>query len=242
MSDVALAVVDAEVIEKPHTLMRQATDAASACREIVLRTAMELQGKKYVRVEGWASIAAVYGCTPSIKEVVEEDRGIKAVAELRTHDGRVIATAEGFCGLDEPRWANQPLYARKGMAQTRAVSRVCRTAFAFVVTLIDGGLQTTPAEEIPQAGAAEVEAKPTPTVVPVPAPGAKVDLTALRIKDNACKFGKAKGKFLCDLEQSDLEWQRAAAARAVGANDPKWHQANERWLARIDAEVARRKS
>jgi hypothetical protein len=34
------------------------------------------------------------------------------------------------------------------MAQTRAISRVCRSAFAFVVVLIDSDLSTTPAEEI----------------------------------------------------------------------------------------------
>jgi hypothetical protein len=38
------------------------------------------------------------------------------------------------------------------MAQTRAISRACRSAFAFVVTMMDAGLETTPAEEVPQDG------------------------------------------------------------------------------------------
>jgi RNase H-fold protein (predicted Holliday junction resolvase) len=33
------------------------------------------------------------------------------------------------------------------MAQTRAISRVCRSAFAHCVVLIDADLSTTPAEE-----------------------------------------------------------------------------------------------
>jgi hypothetical protein len=36
------------------------------------------------------------------------------------------------------------------MAQTRAISRVCRSAFAHVVVLIDKELSTTPAEEVPR--------------------------------------------------------------------------------------------
>ena len=63
-------------------------------------------------------------------------------------DGIVLATAEGFVGDDEPMWKKRPMYARRAMAQTRASSRVCRSAFAHVVVLIDKDLGTTPAEEM----------------------------------------------------------------------------------------------
>lgn len=235
----ALAVVEGGRQESASALMRTATDVAGVCREIVMRTAMELQGRKYVRVEGWQSIAAVYGCVPSIRSVEEDERGVKAVAELKRHDGTVLATAEGYVGLDEPRWATQPLYARRGMAQTRAVSRVCRSVFAFVVTLIDSNLSTTPAEEIPHGGeAANVDAPaPAPRAVVAAVPGAR---PPERTVDTRCRYGKAKGKYLCDLEADDLQWQRDAAAKSVGANDPKWHAANTKWLAACDAELARR--
>lgn len=221
-------------------LMRQASDVAGVCREIVLRTAMELNNRKYVKVEGWMSIAAAYGCVPSIRSVEEDERGIKAVAELRRHDGTVLATAEGYVGLDEPRWANQAMYARRGMAQTRAVSRVCRSVFAFVVTLIDEKLQTTPAEEIPQGGEVVDAAPQAPRASPPrpqSAPGKAPPVRKLR-----CKFGRAKGKFPDELEQSDLDWQRAAAQKSVDAQDPKWHAANVEWLAALDAEIARRRT
>jgi hypothetical protein len=196
---------------------------------------MDLQGKKYVRVEGWASIAAVYGCTPSIREVVEEERGIRAIADLRTHDGRTIATAEGFCGLDEPRWSNQPLYARRGMAQTRAVSRVCRTAFAFVVTLIDGGLETTPAEEMPTANPEPI--KPIATVSRMPSADAS-SKPVERSQRTRIRYGKDKGKYLCDV--SDLTWIHTAAKKWVDANDPKWADSNQQWLSAIEEELGRR--
>lgn len=38
------------------------------------------------------------------------------------------------------------------MAQTRAMSRACRSAFAHVVVMMNAGLATTPAEEVPHDG------------------------------------------------------------------------------------------
>lgn len=232
MSEAALAIVESSSLEKPSVLMRQANDVAAVCRAVVVATAIEIDGKRYIPVEGWATIAAAYGCAPSIKEVFEEERGIRAVAELRRADGSVVATAEGFCGLDEPKWSNRALYARRGMAQTRAVSRVCRTAFAFVVTLMNAGLQTTPAEEIPRGSdsLSVVDALPS---APGNAPAERTAATRVR-------YGKSKGKFLCDIDAKDLEWQLAAARKSVEANDPKWGDANKQWLATIEAEVARR--
>lgn len=51
-------------------------------------------------------------------------------------------------------------------AQTRAISRACRSAFAFVVTYMDAGLETTPAEEVPDEGFADApHPKPAPRLV-----------------------------------------------------------------------------
>lgn len=232
MSEAALALVETED-EKPQALIRRATDVASVCKAVVERTAKDIQGKRYVQVEGWCTIAAAYGCAPSIREVVEEERGIRAVADLRRMDGTVVASAEGYCGLDEPMWSNRALYARRAMAQTRAISRVCRTAFAFVVTMMDAGLETTPAEEIPQGVAASAVVVDAQPVSPGRAPPEKSQATRVR-------FGKSKGKYLCEIDDRDLDWQLAAARKSVEANDPKWHAANQAWLATVEAEVARR--
>ena len=169
MNNSELAVIS------PGELYRQATDVAGVCREIVINKAVEIQGRRYVPVEPWMAIAVAHGCVASIKSVerieAEGDMfgGFKAVAELRRQsDGLVLATAEGFVGEDEPTWfggerevwnkqtrknekktlPKRPDYAIRAMAQTRAISRVCRSAFAHVVVLIDAQLDTTPAEEI----------------------------------------------------------------------------------------------
>ena len=146
----------------PLALFTRATDVAGVCGEIVKRTARNIQGRKYVQVEGWQSIAAAYGCIASATHVEKVEGGMRAIGELRrASDGAVLGTAEGFVGEDEPTWyggesrgktlPKRPEFAIRAMAQTRAISRVCRTAFAFVVVLIDNKLATTPAEEMDAA-------------------------------------------------------------------------------------------
>jgi hypothetical protein len=132
---------------------RQASDVAGFCKEIVLKTAQNIQGRKYIRVEGWQSIANAYGCVASAKDVERVETGFRAIGQVRRMDtGIVIAEAEGFVGDDEKTWSKRDEYAKRAMAQTRAISRACRSAFAFVVTYMDAGLETTPAEEVPHGG------------------------------------------------------------------------------------------
>ncbi|WP_199170526.1 hypothetical protein [Caulobacter sp. FWC2] len=162
-------------------LYRASTDAASLCREIVMQTAMEIQNRKYVKVEGWQAIAIAHGCTGSARDVEQVPGGVRAIGEIRRmSDGALIAQAEGFVGEDEPTWyggivekdewtgpkgnrrktgkviqtvlPKRADYAIRAMAQTRAISRACRSAFAHVVVLIDSNLSTTPAEEVPYGG------------------------------------------------------------------------------------------
>lgn len=170
-------------------LYRQATDVAHVCREIVLKTAMEIQRRKYVRVEGWQSIATAHGCVASSRDVERVEGGVRAIGEIRRmSDGVVIATAEGFVGEDEPTWfggqsngkalPKRPDYAIRAMCQTRAISRACRSAFAHVVVLIDANLSTTPAEEVPSGGFddSHAHAAPAPAAAPrnvTPPPAAR---------------------------------------------------------------------
>jgi hypothetical protein len=146
---------------------RQSTDAAGLCGAIVKQTASNIQGKRYVSVEGWQAIAIAHGCAAGARDVEKVEGGVRAIGEVRRmSDGQVIAVAEGFVGEDEPTWyggknkwgkeqPKRPDYAIRAMAQTRAISRACRSAFAHVVVMIDAGLSTTPAEEVPEGGFVE---------------------------------------------------------------------------------------
>lgn len=143
---------------------RASTDAAELCRQIVMATAKDIQGRKYVCVEGWQAIAIAHGCAATACNVERIDGGVRATGQVRRMDsGVVIAEAEGFVGEDEAVWFGGEItdrygkkktlpkradFAIRAMAQTRAVSRACRSAFAHVVVMIDRDLGTTPAEEM----------------------------------------------------------------------------------------------
>lgn len=142
---------------------RMSTDAAAICKDIVLASAQDIQGKKYVRVEGWQAIAIAHGCTASARDVERTETGFCAIGEVRRmSDGMVLSTAEGFVGDDELKWGKRPEYARRAMAQTRAISRACRSAFAHVVVMMNAGLSTTPAEEVPSEGFEEKQSTTPP--------------------------------------------------------------------------------
>lgn len=174
---------------------RQATDVASICKGIVTKTAQNIQGRKYVRVEGWQSIANAFGCVASAKDVERTETGYRAIGQVRRMDtGAVICEAEGFVGDDERTWSKRDEYAKRAMAQTRAISRACRSAFAFVVTMMDAGLETTPAEEVPHEGFADAP-RPTSYARPAaPAPRATdedvIDVVPERISNFAADAAK----------------------------------------------------
>lgn len=225
------------VAVNPGEMFRVATDVAGVCREIVQKTAVNIQGKKYVRAEGWNAIAAAHGCAAGIREVeVIPDAGTRAVAELkRLSDGMIIATAEGFVGTDESKWATGPEYARRAMAQTRAISRVCRTAFAHVVVLIDSNLSTTPADEVPENGFTNsggtkfakttvAEAKVVNTMHEdkgKPLPQQSGDW-----RDCILHFTKNAGKTLGELTDKQISWYyeewMPKRKSEVEAPNPKW--------------------
>jgi hypothetical protein len=138
---------------------RASTEAANICKEIVVATSSNIQGKRYVAVEGWQALATAHGCTLGARDVERVEGGVRAIGEVRRmSDGQLIATGEGFVGEDEPTWyggqsrgrtlPKRADYAIRAMAQTRAMSRAGRSAFAHVVVMMNAGLATTPAEEM----------------------------------------------------------------------------------------------
>jgi hypothetical protein len=148
---------------RPLDNYRMSTDAAGACREIVVATASTIQGRKFVSVEGWQAIAIAHGCVAGARDVERIEGGVRAIGEVRRmSDGNLIAVAEGFVGEDEPTWyggqsrgktlPKRADYAIRAMAQTRAISRACRSAFAHVVVMMKANLETTPAAEVPPGG------------------------------------------------------------------------------------------
>lgn len=238
----------AKTEQHPGMLMRQATDVAGVCKEIVTRTAQNIQGKKYVKVEGWQSIAVAYGCVASSRAVEKVEGGIRALGEVRRmSDGVLLATAEGFVGDDEKMWQSRPEYARRAMAQTRAISRACRSAFAFVVTMIDSSLSTTPAEEMDgldvpasqqtvNAPSSKPATQPARSTSPAPKPSSAPSGNGMLFPN----FGRAKGKPVFGADRKDLEFYANSAQRSL--DDPsksRWHDKERALLAAIREEIDR---
>jgi hypothetical protein len=218
MSNEMMTVPQWENSQHPAANYRMATDVAGLCKEIVVKSAVDIHGKKYVRAEGWQAIATAHGCVASARDVEHVEGGIRAVGEVRkVSDGTVIATAEGFVGDDETMWSKRPEYARRAMCQTRAISRACRSAFAHVVVLMDAGLSTTPAEEVPAEGFDD-----KPEAAPRAKRAEQTDLLTDKHEaahdapeqqpelggwqDVVIHFGKNKGIRLGDLEPQQLRW------------------------------------
>jgi hypothetical protein len=189
---------------------------AGVCKEIVLKTAQNIQGRKYIRVEGWQSIANAYGCVASSKDVERTETGYRAIGQVRRMDtGIVIAEAEGFVGDDEKTWSKRDEYAKRAMAQTRAISRACRSAFAFVVTYMDAGLETTPAEEVPAEGFADAPRQVSYQRTSAPAPRATdedvIDVEPVRVSGPtrvAPLFPKRKKQPAAAMDEG-ADWEAA---------------------------------
>lgn len=155
----------------PAALISGATQIADQLAEIIRRKrlANTIQGREYVRVEGWTTLSALLGVIAREESVEElEDGGYRATVSLvRMSDGAVISRASSECGMDEPTWANRPKYARRSMAVTRATGKAARLAFSWIMSL--AGFEPTPAEEMPvdepeRTGLrrSETEARPVP--------------------------------------------------------------------------------
>jgi len=110
-----------------------------------------IQGRKYIRVEGWTALAGMVGVFPHTVYAKRLERGAyetayEAMVELKNINGQIIASAEAFCSNQETGKKDNPEYAIKSMAITRATGKACRLAFSWIVAL--AGYETTPAEEM----------------------------------------------------------------------------------------------
>ena len=156
----ALAKIDAPdlALERPHPreVIKAATEEANVLAEVIESRSLftNIQGRRYVRVEGWTTLATLRGCLPREVAVHEmpEGRYVAEVELIRMSDGMVLTKASAECGGDGDNiWKNRPANARRSMAITRATGKACRIAFSWVMSL--AGYEVTPAEEMDHIGA-----------------------------------------------------------------------------------------
>lgn len=171
------ARVDLGVVraDRPAELVQRATEAADALASVIESRKLfsNIQGKKFVRCEGWTTLAAMLGVTPHEIGVTETAEGaFTATVELRRlTDGAPVSRASAECGPDEPTWKGRARYARRSMALTRATAKACRLAFSWIMAL--SGYEVTPAEEMAHddaRGGAPRSAGPAPSKAEAAAP------------------------------------------------------------------------
>jgi uncharacterized protein YciI len=156
----------AEVVERAATVAKTLADLVRRQNLIV-----RIGQSEHVRVEGWTLLGSMLGVFPVVtwtRPVMrdEEQVGWEARVEARTRGGEVVGAAEAECLSDERTWKGRDDYARRSMAQTRAVSKALRLPLGFVMQL--AGFDPTPAEEMPviegrnvSAGGNTVESRTT---------------------------------------------------------------------------------
>lgn len=142
-----------------------------------------IDGKDFVKVEGWRTLGSILGVVPREVAMVPIEGGWQATFEAVTLDGRVVGRATSSCTKEEKKRANAPTFELQGMAATRATSRALRAPLGFVMQL--AGFQATSAEEMSEV-AANAEPDAQWGVLPPDAPFAATVHSA--------KWIKAKGK------------------------------------------------
>jgi hypothetical protein len=147
----------------PAALIQSASEMARELAAVINTQKLYtvIQGKKFVGVEGWTTLAIMLGVTAREVQTTETVEGVyTSIVELvRMSDGACISRASAECGDEKP-WNTRAKYARRSMAQTRATGKACRLAFSWIMSL--AGYEVTPAEEmtpIIEAETVETETK-----------------------------------------------------------------------------------
>lgn len=147
--------------EEPAAIIERATQHAKALADVIKDRKLysNIQGKNYVRVEGWTLLGSMLGVFPVLEWTRPIEKGWMARVEARTLNGQLVGAAEAQCTKDERNWKSRDDYAIQSMAQTRATAKALRIPLGFVMEL--AGYNATPAEEIPFESGTEQQAGTT---------------------------------------------------------------------------------
>jgi hypothetical protein len=214
VSEALVKVEQETALDRPHprAVIKAATEEANVLAEVIESRKLfsMIQGRKYVKVEGWTTLATLRGCLPREIAVHEmpEGRYVAEVELVRMSDGAVLTRASAECGGDGDNiWRGRPANARRSMAITRATGKAARVAFSWVMAL--AGYEPTPLEEMDHVGGQPPEdnAGPAPRATEatsrqwpargVPPPDKTVDAAPVwtgRLVDMTAKPGKTNGK------------------------------------------------
>ena len=147
--------------------------------------AARINGKEYLKVEAWMTIAAGYEYTAWPEWTRQTDGIWEARVVVYDRNGRQVGAGESQCGsYDDGHWNTAPENARRSMAQTRAISKAYRSCLSWVVIL--AGYSPTPFEEMEHVQREETQKA---RVVDAPRPQAPQEYTST-VSEKQVKFIK----------------------------------------------------
>lgn len=144
------AIVKAEVVQPSELeLYQRNARIADAVRKFVLAHVVQVGKGLHPEIESWQAIAATAGYALACTEVKRDGGLIQARGVVkRVTDGVEVGEGWGYCD-DTEKWSRgKEEYAKRGMAQTRAMSRAARGVFGQVIPFISENIRATPAEEM----------------------------------------------------------------------------------------------
>lgn len=173
MDTIQLKPPSLALVGDPQAMLDEAKKVADVLVKLVRdrKLSQRFGNKEHLLVEAWESVAHFYGVSAKITTVDDwtdettGEQGFQAWAEaVHIASGRIISQATAICLNNEDNWSTRPKYEYPNkvktkvadvlvprfqlmsMAQTRAISKVLRNVFAFVVVL--AGYDSTPAAEM----------------------------------------------------------------------------------------------
>jgi hypothetical protein len=154
---------------EPTEIVANAAQTAHALAEVIKKQKLDvsIQGRRYVRVEGWTLLGSLVGVFPICTWTRQLENGWEARVEARTLAGALVGAAEAMCLRSERNWSDRDEHTLRSMAQTRATSKALRQPLGFIVSM--AGFEATPAEEMPPVEAEVVEVRAPSAGIPSPA-------------------------------------------------------------------------
>lgn len=176
-------------ISSPEEMVRISKEVAKYVTTNAL--SVKIQGSDYVKVEGWQFTAGLLGLIGLIEDCVNEssykektfkwtkyENGAAVQKKIDTQlykyrakavfknvgTGNVVGQGFAMCSNEETKKHVFEEYAIMSHAQTRAIGKAGRMAFAFVIKA--SGYEPTPAEEMDSVG--EEKVKTTVALIPKP--------------------------------------------------------------------------
>lgn len=135
------------VLADPEAQLDFAKRAASALTKVVeeAKAYVDIKGNKYLKFEGWQTLARFFGLSVGIENVEKLANGYQAKAVVYNREGQIVGSALAVCTREEKNWRDKPEFQLLSMAQTRAASKALRNILSWIAVL--SGFKEVAAEE-----------------------------------------------------------------------------------------------